>query len=205
MVRFLANLLSVVINPLMAPTFLFILLLFYFPGLETLTSQEEKLHAIGLIFLSTFLFSFLLIFMLYKMKLIARVTLENQKDRTIPQIFLLLVYVAITIYLVRRLGMKDGLTLSMLASTITIAGITLINRYWKISTHASGVSGVFAIITVLYWRYPPEGFGAIYLAISLLTLGVCASRLYLKVHTPMQVVIGFLLGAVSGTLLFFWR
>jgi membrane-associated phospholipid phosphatase len=189
----------------MAPTFLFILLLFYFPGLETIAGREEKLQAIGSIFLATFLFSFALIFLLYKMKVIARVTLENQKDRTIPQVFLLLVYVGITAFLSNKYGLKDGLTLSMLASTITIAGITVINRYWKISTHASGVSGVFAIISVLYYRYQPEGFSGLYLTICLLTFGVCISRLYLKVHTPMQVVGGFVLGALSGVFLFLWR
>jgi membrane-associated phospholipid phosphatase len=207
MIRFVANLLSVLINPLMAPTFLFAILLFYFPALETsaLAGSEEKLHAIWYIFIATFVFSFLLIFLLYKLKIIAKVTLENQKDRTIPQVFMLLVYLVITIFLARRLGLKDGLTLSMLASTITIAGITIINRFWKISTHASGVSGVFAIISLLYFRYQPEGFSSLYLLICLLTFGVCASRLYLKVHTPLQVVGGFILGALSGFCLFLWR
>jgi len=203
--RFFANLISIVINPLMAPTFLFMLLLFYFPALETITSQDQKWQAIGAIFLGTFVFSFALIFLLYKLKVIARVTLENQKDRTIPQVFLLLVYIVITVFLFNKFGMKDGLTLSMLASSITIASITLINRFWKISTHASGVSGVFAIITVLFFRYHPTGFTGLYVLVCVLTLGVCISRLYLKVHTPMQVVGGFILGALSGAFLFLWQ
>jgi membrane-associated phospholipid phosphatase len=205
MLRFFANLISAVINPLMAPTFLFAILLYYFPDLHTFSDVAGKPNAVLYIFFSTFLFAFLLIFMLYKMKIIRKITLENQQDRYIPQLFLCAVYIAITIYLFSKFGFHDGLTLSMLASTITIVGITLINRFWKISTHASGVSGVFAIVSIIYLHHPQPGFLNIYLMICFLTLAVCLSRLYLKVHTPMQIVAGFLLGGISGFLLFYNR
>jgi membrane-associated phospholipid phosphatase len=205
MLRFLANFFSIVFNPLLAPTALFYILLYYFPQLEGIDNAHTKLKAIAFIFAATFLFAFVLIYILYKLKMISRITLDKQEDRYIPQILMSLVYLVIAIGLGMKLGWSNGLTLTMIATTISSTVITGINRFWKISTHASGVSGVYAIATVLHWQYPSPAFLGIYLGIAFITVAVCAARLYLKVHTPMQIVCGFLVGSISGFLLFFYR
>ena len=205
MLRFLANFFSIVFNPLLAPTTLFYILLFHFPQLEGIHEMHTKLKAIAFIFASTFLFAFVLIYILFKLKMISRITLDKQEDRYIPQILLSLVYLLIALWLGMKLGWSNGLTLTMIATTISSVIITFINRFWKISTHASGVSGVYAIATVLHWQYPSPAFLGVYIGIACITVAVCASRLYLKVHTPMQIVAGFLVGGISGFLLFFYR
>ncbi len=189
----------------MAPTFLFAILMVYFPTLVAFIETPGKPGPVLLIFLTTCVLMFLIIFVLQKMKLISRITLENQRERYIPQVILSLIYLLITGYLAYRYGLRDGFTLSMIASSLTAVGITLINRFWKISTHASGVAGVFGIVSVLFLHHQVNGFFPVYLTICFLTLAVCLARLYLKVHTPMQVVCGFLLGGVSGVLLFFYK
>jgi membrane-associated phospholipid phosphatase len=205
MLRFFANFFSVVFNPLLVPTALFYILLFYFPQLEGISDLHTKLQAIAFIFASTFLFAFVLIYILFKLKMVSRITLDKQEDRYVPQVLLSIVYLLIALWLGKRLGWSNGLTLTMIATTISSGVITIINRFWKISTHASGVSGVYAIATVLHWQYPSQAFLSVYICIAFITVAVCASRLYLKVHTPMQIVCGFLVGSVSGFLLFFYR
>jgi len=62
------------------------------------------------------------------------------------------------------------------------------NIYWKISAHLIGVAIPFATFLFLFQA------DAIYLIIIPIIVGW--ARLTLKVHTPMQVLAGFLLGAL---------
>jgi membrane-associated phospholipid phosphatase len=83
----------------------------------------------------------------------------------------------------------------------TMAGYTAcalvvqaITRFWKISTHAIGITAPLAALTVLYgWQPAP---------FLVLIPIVCWSRVYLKAHTVAQVLVGAALGALS-VLLFF--
>jgi membrane-associated phospholipid phosphatase len=76
----------------------------------------------------------------------------------------------------------------------TALGTMLITRYWKISTHAFGIAGPFAVLIAL--------FHEIALPYVALVPLVCWSRVYLRSHTLAQVVAGVLL-AVASTILFF--
>ncbi len=64
----------------------------------------------------------------------------------------------------------------------------IINFYWKISAHLIGVGIPFATFIFLFQT------DVIYLIIIPIIVGW--ARLTLKVHTPMQVLFGFLLGAL---------
>jgi small-conductance mechanosensitive channel len=119
MLRFFANFFSVVFNPLLVPTALFYILLFYFPQLEGISDLHTKLQAIAFIFASTFLFAFVLIYILFKLKMVSRITLDKQEDRYVPQVLLSIVYLLIALWLGKRLGWSNGLTLTMIATTIS--------------------------------------------------------------------------------------
>ena len=77
------------------------------------------------------------------------------------------------------------------ASSLVVQYIT---RYWKISTHALGITAPLVALTILY--------GAAPLPFLVLIPIVCWARVYLKAHTPLQVIAGAALGAAS-TILFF--
>jgi membrane-associated phospholipid phosphatase len=69
----------------------------------------------------------------------------------------------------------------------TIVGI--ITRWWKISTHATGIA---APLTVLYAH-----FGVAPLPFFVLIPLVGWARVYLKAHTLLQVLAGTALGSIS--------
>ncbi len=81
--------------------------------------------------------------------------------------------------------------LGYLASTLIVQYIT---RYWKISTHAIGITAPLAALTLLYGRQP--------LPFMVLIPMVCWARVYLKAHTIAQVLAGVGL-AVATTAFFF--
>ncbi|MBV8171093.1 MAG: hypothetical protein JO219_04085, partial [Candidatus Eremiobacteraeota bacterium] len=62
--------------------------------------------------------------------------------------------------------------------------IMIITRYWKISTHAFGIAGPFAVMFVLFKLQPLP-------YVPLVPL-VCWARVYLRAHTLAQVVAGAL-------------
>jgi membrane-associated phospholipid phosphatase len=75
---------------------------------------------------------------------------------------------------------------------ITIA----INRYWKISAHAMGAAGPLAAITYV--------FGPIVLLFSAIVLLVGWSRIQLKVHNLLQVLVGTIFAFASTYLQIFF-
>lgn len=202
MKKFAAHFVSIILIPLIAPSYLFAIILFFFPQVTRIVSLNDKLLAILYIFLATTFLPFLIVFILYKRKVITDLTLHRQQDRVIPQMFSCVIYAAICFFLVYTEGATNALSLSMIAVSVSVIGLTLITPFWKISTHACGAWGLFAIVYVLQSRYYTPGFVVLYYIILFLTVSVCAARLYLRVHTPMQVVAGSIMGGLIGFLIF---
>ncbi len=198
MKKLAANIVSIILIPLIAPSYLFWIILFFFPQITKIHLLSEKLLAILYIFAATTFLPFLVVFILYKRKVITDLTLHRQQDRVIPQIFSCFIYAGICLFLCLTEGPTNALSLSMIAISLSVIGLTLITPFWKISTHACGAWGLFAIVYDLQSRYHEPGFVVLYYIILFLTVSVCAARLYLKVHTPMQVLAGSIMGTVIG-------
>jgi membrane-associated phospholipid phosphatase len=72
--------------------------------------------------------------------------------------------------------------------------VQIITMYWKISTHALGITAPLVASLYLFGREPLPFFVLIPI--------VCWARVYLKAHTILQVIAGTALGALS-TVIFF--
>ncbi|MBV8067540.1 MAG: phosphatase PAP2 family protein [Candidatus Eremiobacteraeota bacterium] len=83
---------------------------------------------------------------------------------------------------------------AMLGYTVSTLVVQYITRYWKISTHALGITAPLTALTLIYGRQP--------LPFMVLIPMVCWARVYLKSHTVAQVVAGAAL-AVATTAFFF--
>ncbi len=86
------------------------------------------------------------------------------------------------------------MTASMAAYAVSSLIVQWITRYWKISTHALGITAPLIALTVLFGQRPAP----FYVLIPL----VGWSRVYLRAHTLLQVLAGTLLAFIT-TLLFF--
>lgn len=78
--------------------------------------------------------------------------------------------------------------------TVSTLIVQYITRYWKISTHALGITAPLAALTLLY--------GNETLPFLVLIPMVGWARIYLKAHTLLQVIAGAALGT-GTTILFF--
>ena len=86
------------------------------------------------------------------------------------------------------------LTASMAGYAAASLVVQYITRYWKISTHALGITAPLVVLVYLYGPQP--------LPFVVLIPIVGWSRVWLRAHTVLQVVAGTVLGAVS-VLVFF--
>jgi membrane-associated phospholipid phosphatase len=72
--------------------------------------------------------------------------------------------------------------------------VQMITRYWKISTHALGITAPLVALVALYGTQPLPFFVLIPI--------VCWARVYLKSHTILQVTAGAALGATNVVIFF---
>jgi membrane-associated phospholipid phosphatase len=191
--RFIANLLSVLFFPLFIPIY-GAFLLFSLP----IFSYYPSLYVRGA-YITVFTFGtivpLLCLFILYKLKVISDMNLSNRKERFIPYFCTVISYSFCAFVLARWLAMPMFIPALMIAVATALLINTIINIWWKISAHATGVGGLFGGIVCISYKLCINPFEWI-IAITLVCGLVAAARLYLNAHTPGQVVAGFLNGAL---------
>lgn len=118
----------------------------------------------------------------------------NKEDRMLPLIAGVLGY-ALGVVLLYLLDAPNLATVLMLCYAVVTAAIAVITPYWKISIHSCGVIGPSLGLAVAFW---PVG-----LAYLLILPPVAWSRYVLKKHTPMQLVMGAVVGFVLTAVIFY--
>ncbi|MDO9000258.1 MAG: hypothetical protein Q7W45_10880 [Bacteroidota bacterium] len=190
-------------HPLLMATYL--CLLFFFGVKNTvydyLTPFETKWRISLIVFFFSFVFPLLNIYILVKLKKIPNLMLSHQQDRTYPYFITTLFYFGL-FYLLMDVNIWNSVKLFIIGGAISILLTTLINLKYKISAHMVGIGGALGVlISVSYliqFNMTPYYIGTIIIA------GVVGfARLFLKEHKPSQVYLGFLLGLVVQTSLFF--
>ncbi len=195
-----SHIVSSVFQPLLMPIFS-ILLLFVYTHFRLIFAQD-----FWAVILPVVLFSFvipgLLIYMLYKLRLISDMSLKIRRERFMPYLIALTSY-SIMIFYYYRMGMPKWFLMLCAASIAVMVIAILITLWWKISAHMFGVGGLTG--GVLAVSYFIEKANPYYLFIILFVIAgmVGTSRLVLRRHTFYQVIAGFLLGFVI-TFLFVW-
>jgi membrane-associated phospholipid phosphatase len=186
--RDLARILSTVFNPFLTALALFIILAH--------TTADGTLDFWKLLFLSTFFTSLgpmLYVFWLYGSDRISDLDMSVRHEREAVFSAFVLFYLlgAIALWLTRAPLLMIA---AMAAYTLSTLIVQYITRYWKISTHALGITAALAVLTLLYGNQT--------LPFLVLIPMVCWARVYLKAHTQLQVIAGAAL-AIGSTLLFF--
>jgi membrane-associated phospholipid phosphatase len=187
--RDLARILSTIFNPFLTALALFVIL----SHIRARTTEEFWI----MLFLSTVFTSIgpmLFIFWLYASDRISDLDMSVREEREkvfgIFVIFYLLGTVTLWLTHMPRL-----LIATMAGYTLATIIVQYITRYWKISTHALGITAPLVTLCLLYGEQP--------LPFLPLIPAVCWARVYLKAHTIAQVIAGAAL-ATASVILFFW-
>ncbi|MDP9018167.1 MAG: hypothetical protein M3N19_07590 [Candidatus Eremiobacteraeota bacterium] len=184
-----ARILSTIFNPFLTALALFILL--------SHASAHSVEHFWWLLFLSTFFTSIgpmLFVFWLYATDRISDLDMSIRTERETVFGAFVIFYLAGTIALWLTHA-PNLLIASMAGYTLSTIIVQYITRYWKISTHALGITAPLVALTLLYGRQT--------LPFLVLIPMICWARIYLRAHTIMQVIAGSALATFS-VVFFFW-
>lgn len=113
------------------------------------------------------------------------VDMPRREDRIYPLLLVILSYI-MGVLVLYTLGAPPLTTVLMICYLTNTIVVLLFSLFWKISIHAMGIAGPATAIIYL--------FGWPGLLFSLLVPLVIWSRLYLKRHTPAQLITGTFLG-----------
>jgi membrane-associated phospholipid phosphatase len=177
------------ITNITVPPFLAIPTYILVAGYDSSRNGPSTNFWLGLFFAVTFgvTMPVIMVLLMRSLNKVTDVHIPLREQRTVPFILGILCYIAGTFLLWLLYG-SYLLTAVMFCYTINSTIVLVINFYWKISVHATGVGGPLAALTVIYgWPVAP-----LFLLIPL----VGWARVFLKAHTLGQVVAGSVLGFI---------
>lgn len=191
----LANFISVVFHPLLLPTYAFLFISWADPYLLAGIAPENKVKLFVTIFVNTFIFPMLAIFIMKKLKFVNSFLLKSREERIIP-------YIAISLFyfwcfmVIRKLAIDDFLTAALLGASLSVFMSFFFNLFFKISLHTVGVGNFIAIGLLLALS---SGFNLeIPLMLIIIIAGLVGSaRIYLKAHRSGEVYSGYMVGIMG--------
>ena len=144
----------------------------------------------------TLIIPILLLLFMWKKGYIDSLHIHDSKQRTTPYLYTLICYVFWAYFLRVTLQLPLFLLLVAIGAIGALLAVTIINHWWKISAHLTGIGGLFGGICSFALNYSTLPLSLIINAL-IVALLLMYARLYLNAHTPMQVICGFILGVLS--------
>ena len=170
-------------------------ILFYFSKSPRFIPEpiiKAKLFALILL---TIILPILLFFLLKSTRVVKSIHLESARERVVP----LTIYAIILILLILRVFPSNELIepyyfiLGVLSSTIACLILAILK--YKASIHMIATGGVLMFFVALSIHFHINIIGSIAL-ICIVTGAVGTSRLHLRAHNSIELLIGFLVGVI---------
>lgn len=194
MVRLIMQVLSVVLHPLLLPTFMFFIIFRYVPQAFRPLADENVPYILFALSTTTLIIPVLSLLALRLTSTIKSLQMHDKNDRLVPFMFIATFYGVTTYMFYSKLTLNPVLVYLMLVTTLLIVVLTIITVYWKISIHSAGIAGAAGFILALAHMFPGGELLVPFIG-SLVALGwVMAARLYLKAHDWEQAAAGAGLG-----------
>lgn len=213
MLRNFSSLISWLTHPLLAITYIYIILLFTNPfdfGFRN-WSDTGAIILFLRIFLTTFFIPGFAVLMLTFIGLAKSMELPEKEDRIAPYIITGIFYLWMFRNFLDNPDIPSSFSRAILGSSIGLFLAFFINIFDKISAHTVGIGGILGFIllflfqqgnTVLFSQGFTENIYLIPMSlvflITILIAGLTgSSRLYLKAHSPAQVYAGYFIGILT--------
>ena len=155
-----------------------------------------KLQVLTLVYLFTILLPSVLIHLYRRYRGWTLIELGHKERRAVPYVISILCYF-FCIYLMDLLHIPHFMGSILYAALFIQVVCALINVWWKISTHTAAIGGVAGALFVFGELF---GFNPVWwLCVVLILAGILGtSRMILRQHSLLQVVVGFVVGIVCS-------
>lgn len=191
----LSQMLSIALHPLLIPSYgMLLYMLFISERIPQLPHTYIWISIIGTVIL-TAVIPITLILILWKRGTISSIHINNAQERTTPYIYSAMCFGFWCYFILEVIKLPSVWLLIALGATGALLLVTVINHWWKISAHLTAMGGLLGGICSLSLYYA-TAFTIPVLIVLLISLLLMYARIYLQVHTPLQVVAGYVLGIV---------
>jgi hypothetical protein len=211
MLKISAQILSVVLHPLLMLTYMLGLLLIVNPYLFGINSASEGKLLVIRVFATTFILPAFAIFLMYRLGLVSSVNMTDKQERIGPFIATGVFYLWVFRSVLNDSNMPTAFLIAALGTTIGLFACFLINLFFKISLHATGAGGFVGMVLITMWLYSYGAFsvwlpfaGVCHISINLILMvsvllagAVGSARLLLGAHTSKELYAGFVLGLLA--------
>lgn len=190
----IAKLVSIVLYPMLIPTYSIAFLLIALKHYNLPLTTSGAVFFIVMTLIITCFIPLSVIFYLVKKGAIDDIYINSSKQRLWPYIYSTCACL-FWVYFLHKSSMPLVVVLMAIAAAIALVLVTFINRWWKISAHLTSFGALVGAVAGWQLNIGQYNFTLLgsLLAASLILM---YARIYLKAHTPLQTVIGFLLGLI---------
>lgn len=191
----IANIFSVVFQPLLMMSYLFGIVLFMAPSsIGPVLNSNVKFWLWVVVFLTTFVIPVLGLLMLKYSGTISSFQMRDRSERPVPFFLISFFYILTAYLMMSRLDLSISFNAIFISAAILVLLTSFTTLFWKISIHSSGVCGVLGFLVALNIEFPNSFSHWITIVWVILCGIIMTSRLYLNVHKTSEVYIGGLLG-----------
>ena len=189
MINNIAKVISYILHPLLIPTYVILIIIYYNPYFNYLMPPNLKALILLILFILTFFIPAMLMLLMKHLKIISSLTMDKQEERTLP-LLLTTISLYAAFYVFKSLKLPFNLyEFLLIAAALTLIGM-IINLRIKISLHAIGMGAFTAFVFNLKNYNTSILFGLFVMAIFLSGLAM-TSRLKLKLHSLFQIFLGY--------------
>jgi hypothetical protein len=195
----LARFISVILHPVLMPTYALILIFLLNRYLNYTTNFPTKLALFTVIIFNTLIMPIVITYILMKRQYIKTFYMEERHERYVPFI-IQVILMMIAYYMLTQLTLPRLFFLLLLGAIASVIIVILVNFRWKISIHMVGIGGITGMLFglsslfLLDLRVP--------IIITFLVAGILGTaRLRMGAHQPSQIYVGYLVGFVCEYLL----
>jgi hypothetical protein len=194
------KILSLVFHPLFIPFYMMLVLLNINRPFAQDILLKTKLILTSMVFVSTILLPLMIVFLLYRLKMVRSFYMEQKEERIYPLLTLAIFYY-ITYYLLKGFSISFFFSYYMLGSTFLTILAMIISFYRKISLHMIGIGGMLGLLMGISLNLSLD---LTWFVIGAIILGglLGFARIQSNSHKPSDIYSGFLLGAGVMFLLF---
>ncbi len=190
--RKLAQFLSIVLHPVLMPTYALLIIFQLNTYITYTTSPQLKMALYIVVIFNTLVMPVVISYLLIAKGYIKSFEMQKRQERLIPFISNL-VLLMVAYYMMRQIVLPKIFYLLLLGAAAAVVIAIFINFKWKISIHMIGIGGIvgtlcgISMVLLIDLRIP--------ILISLLIGGLLGTaRLSLGAHHPLQIYAGFFVG-----------
>lgn len=191
---YMARIVSMLFTPFYLPL-MGLIILFTFSYLALLP-VVYRLEIIAIVYLFTILLPTYIIHFYRKHQGWNLIEVGYRERRMVPYVISILCYLS-CVWLLKSMNVFHFVSSILVAALLVQIVCAIINVWWKISTHTAAIGGVAGALFIFseVFRFNPIWW----FSLTLIIAGILGtSRMILRQHTLLQVVVGFFVGFASA-------